>query len=116
MNFPKPHSFESLLFIRDGAILKRVEIASILWVHSDGNYITIHTLGQKFMLKMSLKKVCEKLPSEKFVRVHRSYVVQTSLIERIDFQENEIHIKDGKVFPLGRGYKNELMDQIDLLN
>ena len=116
MSFPKPHSFESLQFIKDGAILKRIEIDRIQWVHSDGNYITIHTLDQKFMLKMSLKKVCERLPSEMFVRVHRSYVVQTYLIERIDFQENEIHLKGSNVLPLGRGYKNELMEKINLLN
>ena len=51
-----------------------------------------------------------------FVRVHRSYVVQTYLIERIDFQENEIHLKGSNVLPLGRGYKNELMEKINLLN
>ena len=118
MHFPRrlDSSFESLLFIRDGAILRRVDVKQILWVHSDGNYITIHTPQQKFVLKMSLKKVCEKLPTETFVRVHRSFVVQTNLIEKIDFQENKVHIGGGEIFPLGRGYKAELMGQIDLLN
>lgn len=118
MHFPKQVNtrFDSLLFIREGAILKRIDVHDIKWVHSDGNYITIHTSDQRFVLKMSLKKICERLPDHLFVRVHRSYVLQVSLIERIDFQESEIHLTTGDTFPLGRGYKSELMDQIDLLN
>jgi len=56
-----------------------------------------------------LKKVETLLPPQMFVRVHRSYIVSTKYIDRVE--GNQIHIGDKKI-PIGKSYRNSFMKLI----
>lgn len=72
------------LFVRSEYRLIKVEINDIEYVESAEDYIKIHLVSGKFIMTlMTLKAILEKLPENKFRRIHRSYVVSLSKIKSI---------------------------------
>lgn len=104
----------SFLFVRAGNILHKLDVMDILWISSEGNYITINAKARKHVIKMSLRKVLHYLPKEYFTQIHRSHVVQKNYISKIDMSLNELYI-DQQPLPLGRKFKENLFSQLKLL-
>ena len=63
-------------------------------------------------IRISLSRLVRRLPEHIFVRVHKSYLVQAKLITRIDTFNGELYI-DEQSIPLGRTYKDDLLDQLN---
>jgi len=85
-NFTAP----GMVFIKKGNIIERVELKDIQWIQSDGNYCNIQTKSKKFIVKKSLVKILDLLPSHAFFRVHMKYIVAIEKIERFDLSINKI--------------------------
>ena len=113
MGFELDVSKESL-FIKKGKVLHQVKVRDVLFLSSDGNYVTLHTLENKYVVKISLKRIISYLPTNGFVQIHRGAVVQISCIDRIDLSTNELFIKD-QVLTIGRKYKSGLLEQLNLI-
>ena len=64
------------------------------------------------MLSSTLKKIESKLPSDKFIRVHRSYIINLSKIDKIT--DGYVIIK-GENVPIGRNYQADLYSKINKL-
>ena len=64
--------------------LIKLEIEDIDYVEGTGNYVTIHCGPKKIMCLLNLKDLEEKLPSQKFMRVHRSFIVAISKISLVE--------------------------------
>jgi DNA-binding LytR/AlgR family response regulator len=60
----------------------------------------------------TLKKINSKLPSGLFLRIHRSYIINTA--EIIDIEDNSVLIKK-HIIPISRSHKTELMKRLNLL-
>lgn len=71
------------LFVKDGTEIKRVEIANILYVEAQQNYVKIHTEGGTLMTLMTLKDFASQLYEENFVQTHRSYIVNVDKVTNI---------------------------------
>ena len=102
------------LFIKGNNVLKKVMISEILWLQSDGNYCVIHTNDRKYILKKSLTKVVQKLPKADFIQIHRSYIIRIDSIKNINLTNNEVSVT-GKILPLGRSFKDGLLEKLNLL-
>ena len=100
-------------FIKIGHTLQRVSAKEIKWIKSEGNYCIIHTTSKKFVVKISLARLKEKLPHY-FLQVHRSFIIQLDLIENIDLSAGIIHLQ-GEEIPIGRRFKDQLMEHLTLL-
>lgn len=101
-------------FIRTNHMLSKVGFSEIQWIHSEGNYCFIHTAARKFALKMSLKKLSEKLQSNQFLRIHKSFIVRIDCIDKIDVSEHAVIV--GKhTLPLGKVYKEFLLKRLEVL-
>lgn len=96
------------VFIKNGTVLQKIKFEEILWVQSEGNYSIINTGQRKFALHSSLTKVIKKLPPAIFRRVHKSYIIQTAKIDRIDTNAKEIFIEEFNI-PVGRTYLKDLL-------
>jgi DNA-binding LytR/AlgR family response regulator len=103
---------QSFVFVKDNGILKRISIDDILFLEAMGDYVKVHTSQKFHVVHATLKSIEEKLPSTKFVRVHRSYIVA---INKIDFiQEGTITI--GKTtIPVADTHKSNLNKRLNLL-
>ena len=74
-----------------------------------GDYITIHARDKKHTLHYTMNGIEKELPSEKFLRIHRSYIVALDEIESLD--GNEIFLKTMSRIPAGGVYKSELLEK-----
>jgi len=102
------------LLIKDRGNYYNLSVDDIIWVQSDGNYITLHTDVRKYVVKQSLRKILELLEDDRFVKIQKSYVVRTDLIEYIDSQTDTVHIGSLQL-PIGRSFKEELFGKYRIL-
>jgi DNA-binding LytR/AlgR family response regulator len=103
---------QGFVFVKDNGMLKRISIDDILFLEAMGDYVKVHTAAKFHVVHATLKSIEEKLPSTKFLRVHRSYIVA---INKIDFiQEGTIAI--GKTtIPVADTHKANLNKRLNLL-
>ncbi|MFE3847227.1 LytR/AlgR family response regulator transcription factor [Flavobacterium sp. LB3P45] len=92
--------------------LIKIEIPSINIVEAKGDYIHIKTESKNYIVHSTLKKIEDKLPKDLFLKVHRSFLINTNKI--IDIEDNSVLIaKD--VIPVSRANRPELMKRLNLL-
>ncbi|MCF8379515.1 MAG: LytTR family DNA-binding domain-containing protein [Bacteroidales bacterium] len=104
------------IFIKKNSSLVRLKYSEILWVEALENYVVFNTFKEKFTIHFTMKAIEQKLPANKFTRVHRSFIVNTSSILLIEDNSVVIKIQDGnKTIPIGKSYKESLMNDINLI-
>ncbi|MFK7972320.1 MAG: LytR/AlgR family response regulator transcription factor [Bacteroidia bacterium] len=103
---------EESLFIRVDNRLVNLAINDIQWVEALGDYIRFNTADKRYTLHMTMKKAEERLPAEKFQRVHRGFIVNLTKI--VDIEDNSIVI-DKKVIPISKGNREALMKRLNFL-
>ncbi len=103
------------LFVRKSKKIIKVPISEILYIEVESKYSTLITHQGKFILRISLKDLIDKLPKEMFVRIHRNYIINIDRITEFDLEEYTVHLPD-KSLPLGRKYKNYLVEQLQFLS
>jgi DNA-binding LytR/AlgR family response regulator len=92
--------------------LIKIEFASVNIVEAKGDYIHIKTEGKNYVVHSTLKKIEDKLPKDLFLKVHRSFIINTKKI--IDIEDNSVLLgKD--VIPVSRANRPELMKRLNLL-
>lgn len=104
---------EDYIFVRKNAVLSKLVIKDILWIEALGDYVTINTFDKKYTLHITLKSLERKLPPERFVRVHRSFIVQLEHINTID--DSVISINN-KPIPVGALYRESFLKRLNVLS
>lgn len=100
------------LFAKINGILTKINIKEILWIEASGDYISINTPEKKYTVHSTMKAIENKLAADKFIRVHRSYIVAIDNINSID--DNTIVINK-QLIPIGFVYKENLTKRLNLL-
>ena len=104
------------IFIKKNTSLVRLKYNDILWVEAMENYVIFTTYNEKFTVHYTMKSVEQKLPTKKFVRIHRSFIVNVGVIDFIE--ENLVYIKTNegsKALPIGKSYKDDLLNDLNLI-
>jgi two-component system, LytTR family, response regulator len=103
-NAPRTESQESLYVYAEYRMVK-INLADIRYIESLEDYIRIHVAnGKPVMTLMPLKKVLEKLPPDKFKRIHRSYIVSVSQVKSI--LNRKVQLTSGKELPISDTYSS----------
>lgn len=100
------------IFIKTDYKLVQIELDKILYVEGMKDYVKIHMEDQQFPILslMSMKALESALPAKRFMRVHRSYIVQASKIKEVE--RNRIVF--GKTYiPVSDSYKDAFQEFID---
>lgn len=103
---------DEFIFIRDSNIIKRLKLDDILFVESMRDYVKLHTAQRFYAIHNTLKTVEDRLPDNRFLRVHRSYIVAVSKIDTI--REGVIVIQD-KTVPVADAYRAALNKRMNVL-
>lgn len=103
---------DEFIFIRDSNVVKRLKLDDIIYAEAMGDYVKLHTPQRYFAIHSTLKAVEERLPSSRFFRVHRSYVVA---INKIDTIQNGVLIIGGKPIPVADAYRGALNKRMNIL-
>jgi DNA-binding LytR/AlgR family response regulator len=110
------HSFilSDRIFVRHKDKMVKVFIQDILFAEADRNYCMVHTVDREYLLTVPLRVLEENLPGGKFMRVHRSYVVNLGKIDALgDNQEYLIFGK--KNVPVSRRFKEDVLKRLKLI-
>lgn len=108
---------EEIFIKKKNSTLVRLRYDEILWVEALENYVTVNTFKEKFTIHFTMKAIENKLPSGKFKRVHRSYIVNINQIEQIEDNNVIVKVDNGnKVIPIGKSYRDNLMDDLNLIS
>lgn len=101
---------EEYFYVKCNSKIEKISIADLSYLEAKGNYVTIHTTQGKFITYVTLKIIEEYLPKDKFIRIHKSYLVPVDKIQQIDNEE----LKIGETtLPISRNYKDDLTERIN---
>jgi two-component system LytT family response regulator len=103
---------KNFFFIKKNSIFKKVPIDDILWIEALGDYVTINAKNEKFILHTTVKYIESLLPGKKFVRVHRSYIVQMNNVHKV---ENKTIFINGTSIPIGASYRENFYERMNTL-
>lgn len=100
------------IFVKSEYRLIQIRLDSILYIEGLKDYIKIYTesSGEPVLSLMSMKSMEEMLPADRFIRVHRSFIVQKSKIQVI---ERSRIIFGDKYIPIGDNYKESFQAFVD---
>ena len=102
---------QSGFWVKDGNEFKSINFEEVLWLRAVGNYVEIKTHDRKYLIRSPLKNIGVQLPENKFIRIHKSYIVFKNLINSI---ENTYMVVDGVRLPIGKKYKDLLFKKLGI--
>ncbi len=99
---------QDFIFVRlNKKKLKKLVINDIITIESVKDYIKISTTKEHFLTHQTLQSFIESLPADKFLRIHRSFVVA---IDKIDAIEGNSILVNNQRFTIGRSYLNTVKE------
>lgn len=101
---------QPFVFVKDGTKLVKVIFDDILYVEGLKDYVTIHMKNQKVISLQRLKTLEDELPSDRFIRIHNSFIVALQAIDAV--HKNNVQIRNA-MLPIGETYKKSFRDFIE---
>ena len=108
---PAPH----YLLLRERDQTRVLPMSAIDWVESAGNYVCIRAAGETHVHREPLARLHERLDPARFVRIHRSRIVNVSRIARLEpivNGDHRVHLVDGTEMILSRTYRDTLFARL----
>lgn len=96
------------IVVKEGGNIRIIRVEEVQYIEAYDDYVKIHTMKEVFLKKKTMNYYEQALDSSRFVRVHRSYILQLAHLTKIEPLEKDSHIallKSGARIPLSRsGY------------
>jgi two-component system response regulator LytT len=99
-------------YVNIGNRLIKIDFSQIILIKAQGDYVEIKTESNSYTVHSTLKKIESKLPKKIFLKIHRSYIINTRKI--IDIENNSVLI-GREIIPVSRTYKVELLNHLNVL-
>ena len=96
-------------FIKADNKLVKIMLNEVLFVEALQNYVSIQTISQKFITYLTFKSVGEYLPSDRFIKTHKSFIIAAEKVDSIE--GNNIRIGKHDI-PISRNMKEEVMEKL----
>ena len=80
------------IVVKDNGKIKIIPLAQVQFLEGADDYVKIHTPEGIYLKKKTLQYFENTMPAQEFIRVHRSYIINTQLITRIDLHEKDSHL------------------------
>lgn len=100
---------EEHVFLRSEGKLYKLKIEEILYIQALQNYVQCFTKERRYISHITMKAMEEQLPDSLFVRIHKSYLINTLNLGKIDGNEVEVA---GQNLPISRNYKESAYKKI----
>lgn len=104
---------QNFLLIKSDRRYYKVKLEDVKFIEGLKDYVVIHTASQKLITAMNLKTIHQKITSEFFMRVSKSYIVNLNHIQ--SFDNHTIYIDDSEI-PLGEIFKSEFFARYSILD
>jgi len=100
------------VFVRENGALRKVMLDDIDYVEAMGDYVKIFTRSRFYIAHTKIRSIQQKLPANQFLKVHRSFVIALSKIDKI---EEGFIIINQKQIPVADGYRAVLNSRLHIL-
>ena len=90
---------EDYLKVKSDQNFKEIALSEIRWIEALGDYVKIITVSEKILVLSTLTAIEDQLPGDKFLRIHRSYIVNLEKVE--NFSSTSVEV-EGKKLPMSR--------------
>ncbi|UAM98718.1 LytTR family DNA-binding domain-containing protein [Polaribacter litorisediminis] len=97
------------MFVRSDRKMVKIDFKSILYIESLSDYLKIFTTDKIIVIRETITSLEEKLPSKKFIRIHRSFIVS---FKNISSYTNEFIEINQKALPISRSYKESVLQKL----
>lgn len=101
---------EKYIFLKSDKKMIKVVLNDILYIESLKDYVRVKTTEKEVITFQKISYLEQKLPEDCFLRIHRSFIVAIKKIESYSSTTIEV---PGKVLPIGRNYKNQVMTALN---
>ena len=98
------------IFIKKNNLFHRVPFTNIQFIKADNVYLEIKTQEKDFLVRSSLKDYLQKLPEDKFFRVHKSYIINIDHIEAINSKDVVIN---GETIPISKDFRDFALSSLN---
>jgi len=104
-----PQGTLTRIAVKDRQQIHVIPVNDIDYLEADGDYVKLHTAKKAYLKEKTMKYFEENLPSQQFIRIHRSYIVNVNEVAKIELYEKEsyrVHLKNGEFLKASsNGYK-----------
>lgn len=111
--FSKEDAPRNILFIKTDSKFMRVKMEDILYIEALKDYVNIFTVNAKHMVRSTMKGLQDKLPADRFIRIHRSFIVAMDKVSSIDHAK--VILESDDTVPLGGLYKEEFLGKLNMV-
>lgn len=108
-----PKSEMKHFFVKVDKVFYKINLEDLLYIKSEKDFVRIFTKDQNYMVLQSLKYYENILPSNAFIRIHKSYLINLSKVEKVF--GNRVLIANEEL-PIGRTYKDLFIHQLNHFN
>jgi two-component system LytT family response regulator len=94
-----------------------VPVNDIDWIETYGNYLKIHSTGKTYLLRETMSNLTERINPEKFLRIHRSTLVNLDRIKQLQAMfggQYTVVLRDGTELTLSRNYRKSVLDIFEI--
>ncbi len=98
------------IFVKKQHLYYRIQFEDIQFIKADNVYLEVNTVDKKFLVRSPLKDYLEKLPSKKFYRVHKSYIVNVDHIGAINSKDIMVN---NTLIPISKEFKEFIISAMN---
>lgn len=106
----KPTPGTDFIYFKTDRKLEQVRVDDLVYAESLGDYLKIFLADRYLVVLLTMKKLVETLPTDRFLRVHRSCIVQLRHIQTLE--GNTIHTSTGQALVVGPNYRAEVKEAV----
>ena len=101
---------DHFILVKSNKILHKIYSKSILFVEAYGDYVKVHLDEQCLLTNATFTSILESLPSQVFIRTHKSFAINFKKMNSIS--GNQVIIKNHKI-PIGQKYRTEFLNYVN---
>jgi len=107
------HTEDEHFFINPGVKGRMIQLSysDIVYIEGLKNYVVIYTVDGKFVTYLSMREIEKSIPVSRFVRIHKSFIVNVDRIKSID--GNNVILSQTLELPIGISFKDSFINMIN---
>lgn len=106
------------VLVKHGGMISVVAVTEIDWIEASDNYVRVHTVKARYLVRTAIKTLEQQLDPSQFIRVHRSAIVNLSRIRELHplfGGEYQLRLSTGASLTLSRGYRDRFRAVMGIL-